>query len=120
MTITQKRAIGVSKYKAVKTTHAGVTFDSKAEARRYSELLLLLRAGEIRDLRRQVVFELVPGVKLWGAKRARPAIRIVVDFQYIENGVTVLEDTKGMETPMSLAKRHLMKALHGLDVRVTK
>lgn len=110
----------MNKYKAKKTIVGNFTFDSKAEARRYSELLLLLRAGEIRDLRRQVVFELVPGVKLWGAKRARPAIRIVVDFQYIENGVTVLEDTKGMETPMSLAKRHLMKALHGLEVRVTK
>lgn len=31
MTITQKRAIGVSKYKAVNTTHAGMTFDSKSE-----------------------------------------------------------------------------------------
>ena len=37
-----------------------------------------------------------------------------------KQGATVWEDTKGMETPMSLAKRHMAKALHGIDVRVTK
>ena len=78
------------------------------------------RAGRISNLRRQVPIELVPGVKLWGAARARPAIRLVVDFCYQEQGATVWEDTKGMETPMSLAKRHMAKALHGIDVRVTK
>ena len=108
------------KYGNQKTQFAGLTFDSKAEARRYGELQALERMGLISNLRRQVPIELVPGVKLWGAARARPAIRLVVDFCYQEQGATVWEDTKGMETPLSLAKRHMAKALHGIDVRVTK
>lgn len=120
MTITQKRAIGVSKYKAVKTTHTGVTFDSKAEARRYSELLLLLRAGEISDLRRQVAFELVPGVKFAGAARKKPALRYTADFVYTERDKQVIEDVKGVETREFRMQRHLLLALHGLEVRVTK
>lgn len=108
------------KYGNKKTQFAGLTFDSKAEARRYGELQALERMGLISDLRRQVPIELVPGVKLHGAARARPAIRLVVDFCYQEQGATVWEDTKGMETPLSLAKRHMAKALHGIDVRVTK
>ena len=58
------------KYGNKKTQFAGLTFDSKAEARRYGELQLLERAGLISNLRRQVPIELVPGVKLWGAARA--------------------------------------------------
>ena len=120
MTITRKRATGASKYKAVKTTVAGVTFDSKREAARHAELLLLQRAGEIRGLRRQVVYELVPGVKFAGAARARPAIRYTADFVYVEHDKFVIEDVKGVETPEFRIKRHLLLALHGLEVRVTK
>lgn len=108
------------KYGNHKTQFAGLTFDSAAEARRYGQLQVLEKIGRIENLQRQVPIELVPGVKLWGAARARPAIRLVVDFCYLENGVKVWEDTKGMETPLSLAKRHMAKALHGIDVRVSK
>lgn len=61
---------------------AWLNVDSKAEARCYGELQALERMGLISNLRRQVPIELVPGVKLWGAARARPAIRLVVDFCY--------------------------------------
>lgn len=37
-----------NKYKAVKTTVDGIKFDSKAEARRYTQLKLLERAGQIQ------------------------------------------------------------------------
>lgn len=110
----------MAKYGNTKTQFAGLMFDSKAEARRYGELQVLEKMGRIENLQRQVPIELVPGVKLWGAARARPAIRLVVDFCYQEQGATVWEDTKGMETPLSLAKRHMAKALHGIEVRVTK
>lgn len=109
----------MSKYGAIKTAVDGVMFDSKAEARRWSDLVLLQRAGRISELKRQVAIVLVPGVKLHNEARARPAIRLVVDFQYLERGETVWEDCKGMETPLSRAKRHMAKALHGVDVRVT-
>ena len=65
----------MSKYGAIKTVLDGIKFDSKAEARRWAELRLLERAGQIHDLQRQVKLELVPGCKLHGEDRARPAIR---------------------------------------------
>lgn len=105
------------KYRNKKTVVGGVTFDSKREAARWQELQMLQRAGRISGLKRQVPIELVRGVKLSGAARARPAIRLVVDFEYQENGQRVLEDAKGFETPASKIKRHLAAALHGLEVR---
>lgn len=111
-----------TKYRNTKTVVAGVTFDSRREAARWQELQLLERAGQIRDLRRQVAFELVPGVKFAGAARARPAIRYFADFVYQERGQQVIEDIKSQATadlPAFKIKRHLMLALHGLDVRVT-
>ena len=92
------------KYGNKKTQFAGLTFDSKAEARRYGELQLLERAGRISNLRRQVPIELVPGVKLWGAARARPAIRLVVDFCYQEQGATVWEVVAPSLTPDSYTR----------------
>lgn len=86
----------------------------------WSHLQMLLRSGHISDLRRQVVFEMVPSVKFAGAARARPAIRYIADFVYQEQGVEVIEDVKGVETPEFKIKRHLMKALLGLEVRVVK
>ena len=109
----------VSKYRNTKTTVAGVTFDSKREAARHAELLLLQRAGHITDLRLQVPFELVKGVKFAGAARARPALRYVADFVYTERDKQVIEDVKGVETTEFKIKRHLMLALLGLEVRVT-
>ena len=109
----------MKKYRNKKTEFAGFTFDSAAEARRYGELMILERVGKIEKLQRQVPIALVPGAKLHGAARARPAIRLVVDFAYMQDGTQVWEDTKGFETAASLMKRHLAKALLGIDVRVT-
>lgn len=41
---------GRGRYGAKKTVVDGITFDSKAEARRYGELMMMRRAGEIYDL----------------------------------------------------------------------
>lgn len=101
-------------------TADGTKFDSLAELNRWAHLNMLQRGGHISDLRRQVVFEMVPSVKFAGAARARPAIRYIADFVYVEQGVEVIEDVKGVETPEFKLKRHLMKALLGLEVRVFK
>ncbi|CAM4393913.1 DUF1064 domain-containing protein [Comamonas aquatilis] len=98
----------------------GTTFDSRAEHRRWAHLCQLQAMSLISDLRRQVVFEMVPSVKFAGAARARPAIRYIADFVYLENGIEVIEDVKGVETPEFKIKRHLMKALLGLEVKVVK
>lgn len=111
----------MTKYHATKTTVAGIEFDSKAESRRYADLLLLERAGKIKDLRRQVPYIIAPGVKLHGEKRARPAVRYICDFVYtaLPSGVVIVEDVKGMDTPLSRLKRHLMATVLGVQVRIT-
>ena len=97
-----------SKYKAVKTTVDGITFDSKAEAERYKVLKARALAGEIRELKLQHCFELeVNGVKICSYK---------ADFVYIENNKYVVEDVKGFRTPVYNLKKKLMKALHGIDI----
>jgi hypothetical protein len=108
----------MTKYRARKTTVDGLTFDSAKEARRWHELLLLERGGAIECLERQVTLLLCQGVRLPGEKRARPPMRLVVDFRYFDrasNGWRY-EDTKGFETPLSRAKRHLALALHSIAV----
>jgi len=110
----------MSKYKNQKTTINGIAFDSKAEAKRYLALYLLQASGRIRGLERQVVYELAPAVKFEGATRKTPALRYVADFGYWEGDKRIIEDVKGVQTPAFKIKRHLMKTVLGLDVRVTK
>jgi len=109
----------VNKYGAIKTQVNGITFDSKAEASRYGELLLLGKAGHIAGLTLQVPFILAPAVILNGRKK--PALKYVADFVYTDTklGQIVVEDVKGVMTPLFRAKQHLMKSVHGVDVRVT-
>lgn len=105
----------MSKYGNKKTELDGIVFDSKAEAKRYSQLRMLERAGQISDLQRQVKFELVRGVRLYG--RSRPAIKYIADFVYNQGGHRVVEDVKGMLTPVYRLKRHLMMAIHSIEIR---
>lgn len=80
-----------SKYGNKKIVAAdGTKFDSLAELHRWSHLQMLERGGHISDLRRQVVFEMVPSVKFAGAARARPAIRYIADFVYLEDRKSVV------------------------------
>lgn len=112
----------MNKFKNIKTKFAGFSFDSRGEASRYGELMILERTGQITKLRRQVTYELAPAVMLAGEKRKKPALRFVADFEYLENGRTVVEDFK---SPITAAKsdfrikRHLMKSVHAIDVMVT-
>ena len=108
------------KYRNTKTVVDGRTFDSKAEARRFSELLLLAKAGRITGLEVQPVFVLAPPVKYEDGSRKKPELRYVADFAYVENGIRVVEDVKGVETPAFKIKRHLLKWLHQIDVRIFK
>jgi hypothetical protein len=99
----------MTKYGAIRTEVDGVTFASKAEARRYAELKLLERAGEIAQLELQPRYPLVVnGVKV---------ATYVGDFRYIERGGLVVEDTKGVRTPVYKLKAKLMLAVHGITVK---
>jgi Xaa-Pro aminopeptidase len=110
-----------NKYGARKTVVDGLKFDSQREAKRWQELKLLEKAGEITARVRQIVYELAPAVKLHGEARKKPALRYVADFRYITlpDFAYVVEDAKGHETDVARIKRHLMKSVHGIDVRLS-
>ena len=98
-----------SKYKNKKIITDGIVFDSKKESERYIELKLLERAGEIKDLELQKVFELQPGFKKNGNTYIR--ITYVADFYYydIRNNKYVVEDVKGIRTEVYKIKKKLFE-----------
>lgn len=102
------------KYNNIRVEIDGIKFDSKKEAKRYGELKLLERAGQISDLQLQVAFELVPPQK--GGMRKELPVKYIADFVYTENGHQVIEDTKGVKTKDYIIKRKLMK-LMGREIR---
>ena len=106
----------MAKYYSKKVTRNGITFDSKKEANRYSELVLLERAGKIHSLERQVKFELIPSQRIDG-KVVERACHYVADFVYQENGKTIVEDTKGYKTKDYIIKRKLLLFLKGIRIK---
>lgn len=103
------------KYGNRKVVRDGITFDSAKEARRWSELLLLQRAGAIQNLQRQVKYELIPSQRIAG-KVVERACTYIADFVYKKNGQTVVEDTKGFKTPEYIIKRKLMLWRYGIRI----
>jgi hypothetical protein len=84
-------------------------FDSRREARRHEELLLLEKARDINDLKRQVPFRIEVNGELVCTYKA--------DFTYLKAGVLIVEDAKGCRTPVYRLKKKLMKAVHGIEIR---
>ena len=101
----------MSKYNATKTVIDSITFASKREAARYTELKLMQRSGLISDLRRQVKYELIP------KQQGERAVSYIADFVYTEDGKTVVEDVKGVRTPVYKIKKKLMLWRHGVKIR---
>lgn len=108
-----------SKYKSQKIKHDGRTYDSIKEFHRHLELLMLQKAGEISELREQVPFELIPKQYDDNGKVCEHACKYIADFVYIQNGETVVEDTKGLKTEVYKIKRKLMLFRHGIRIKET-
>ena len=106
----------MSKYHNRKITVDGETFDSIKEYRRYKELQLLERAGEISDLRRQVPYLLIPN-QYEGKKCVERECNYIADFEYCENGAKVVEDVKGVKTKDYIIKRKLMLLCYGIRIK---
>ena len=117
-----------NKYGADKVVVDGIRFDSKREARRYQELFLLLKAGEISDLRMQVKYQLIPAQRepdRIGPKGGRKPgkviekeVNYVADFVYKDkDGNEIVEDTKGFRTKEYIIKRKLALYLLGIRIR---
>lgn len=88
----------MNKYNNIKTTFDGFTFDSKAERRRYEELKLLKRAGEIK------YFNLQPSFKFECGTRYLPDF-IICD----KNNKIWVEDVKGVETAVFKVKKKMFE-----------
>lgn len=107
----------MTKYHSRKITLDGMTFDSVREARRYRELSLLQRAGEISDLRTQVKYTLIPSQKKPSGGTERP-VTYTADFVYKDKtGREVVEDAKGMRTQQYIIRRKLMLFRLGIEVK---
>mgnify|MGYP002576935201 CR=1 FL=1 len=106
-----------SKYGNRKVVMDGMTFDSVKEYRRFCELRLLERAGEVAELRRQVKFELLPSQRVDGKVVERP-VTYIADFVYTDkDGRQVVEDTKGVRTKEYIIKRKLLLHKYGIRIR---
>ncbi len=92
-------------------------YDSRKEHRRANELKMLQRAGVISDLREQVKFVLIPTQRDTGGRLLEKECAYYADFVYTRDGVTVVEDTKGVRTPEYIIKRKLMLQVHGIRIK---
>lgn len=106
----------MNKYHAKKVLLYGETFDSRKEGERWLVLHYMEKNGEIRDLHRQVKFELVPAYPAEGLR----ALTYIADFVYSQDGKTVVEDvkgcTKGAVYELFKAKKKMLYFRYGLLV----
>lgn len=109
-----------NKFGARKKEIDGITFDSSKEARRYQALKLLEQTGQIRDLRTQVEFLLIPKQQKPGGGLERAA-SYSADFVYFDRaGNQVVEDVKSEPTRKKadyILRRKLMLMVHGIEIR---
>lgn len=118
-----------SKYGNKKVKHNGRTLDSRRERKRYYELEVLEKAGEISDLRLQVPFEIIPAIYetveiqlktkvKYVQKCVQRAAHYVADFVYMDkDGNQIVEDVKGFRTPEYLLKKKMMRAFLGITIK---
>lgn len=84
------------KYSAVAVERDGFRFDSRKEGRRYDELILLQRAGDVVMFLHQVPFRM-------------PGTKYVADFLvFWKDGSVTVEDCKGYLTETYKLKKRLM------------
>ena len=106
-----------SKFGAKKTMVDGITFDSKWESERYGQLKAMERGGIVTDLELQVKYDIVINdIKI---------CKYIADFVYKEESPDgkikeIVEDAKGFETPEFKLKKKLMKAVHNIDIYLSK
>lgn len=102
-------------------------FDSYKELNRWHVLSVMLKAGEITDLRRQVKYILIPdqhGPDIIGPRggvKKGPLLEkgcsYIADFVYKKDGELIVEDTKGFRTKEYIIKRKLMLFVHGIRIK---
>lgn len=110
----------MTKYGNRKTVVDNITFDSRAEARRYQELQLLVQAGHIHHLVLQPRYQLMPAF-IDGTGKKHRAVEYVGDFAYREGDTYVCEDVKGAITKVYAMKRKMFMYHHpNIELREVK
>ena len=99
----------MTKYKAIRTEVDGIMFASKKEAMRYKELKFLRSEYRISDLILQPKFP----VEVCGKK----ICTYVGVFLYYENGEKIIEDVKGVKTPVYRLKKKLVEAIYNITIK---
>lgn len=113
----KKWRTSVGRNSASKMGNARVFFDnfwfmSQREADRWQELKLLQTAGHIKELRRQVPYKLTSHDQF--------ICRYVADYEYVEDGKLVVEDSKGFQTAVFKIKWKMLQAQYpGLVCKIT-
>lgn len=100
--------ISRSKYGNRHVEAYGHTFDSAAELRRFEQLRLLQLSGAIGDVRVHPRYVIIEALQVEGI--TEPAIQYEADFEYCQDGKTVVEDVKGVWTEAFKLKRRLFLA----------
>ena len=106
-----------NKFHAVPDTRGEIRFDSRAEARRYDTLMLMLRTGHISELKLQPQFTLHEAYTTPEGKRVQ-AIRYQGDFSYVKDGRLVVEDVKSRATKTRVyaIKKKLLREKFGIEI----
>lgn len=95
------------KFGAKRCTVDDIKFPSKLEARFFCQLKLRKQAGDVIFFLRQCPFHL-PG-----------DVKYLVDFVvFLANGDIEFIDTKGKDTPLSLAKRKMVEDLYPIKIKL--
>lgn len=111
-----------SKYRAVRCEVDGIVFDSRKEARRYSELRRLEKAGLIEKLITQPCYVLAAPTGWRGDGTFAGWTEIGTyrpDFEYLDVSTReiVTEDVKGFRTPVYRWKKKHVEAQYGISIR---
>ena len=120
-----------NKYNNKKIYIGDEVYDSRKEVQRHFDLTVLQRTGKIKDLQRQVKFELIPAQRepdtigkrggVHKGKVIENSVSYIADFVYTDcsTGEQVVEDSKGMKTKDYIIKRKLMLYIHGIRILET-
>jgi hypothetical protein len=109
-----RRAAKRSKYGAIPTVVDGIRFASRKEANRYAELKLLERGGLVKELELQPKFPLY----VMGGRKQVQVATYIGDFRYRfgPQGILVVEDVKGMKTPVYRLKKRMVETQYGIEI----
>lgn len=105
-----------SKYHNTKVEYKGIKFDSIREMKEFQLLEYRQKIGEIKELKLQVPYELIPTYKM-NDKTIRKCVYIA-DFVYYDtrdNKIHVV-DTKGFRTDTYKLKKKMFEYKYGIEI----